>query len=106
MDIQVAGNFTGYSLNDLTRKTLKLCYQKVTRDANGLVTGDFSRYTQEDITEALNESIEDLTLESRMLKTYAMVRLKADQRQYPLPQDLFSLTQGWYFDSAGTPRQL
>jgi hypothetical protein len=106
MEIQVTGNFTGYNLNDLTRKTLKLCYQAVTKDSDGLVTGDFSRYTQDDITECLNDAIEDITLDSRMLKTFAMIRLLEDQRQYLLPQDLFSLTQAWYFDSAGTPRGL
>lgn len=106
MDIQAAGNFVGYNLNDLTRKTLKLCFQEITKDSDDLVTGDFSRYSQDDITEALNEAIEDITLESRMLKTFAMIRMKADQRQYLLPQDLFSLTQAWYFDSAGTPKDL
>jgi hypothetical protein len=106
MDIQVAGNFTGYSLNDLTRKTLGLLYQSITKDTDGLVTGDFSRYSQDDITEAINESIEDITLDARMLKTFAMIRLKEDQRQYLLPQDLFSLTQAWYFDSAGATREI
>jgi hypothetical protein len=105
-DIQVVGKFAGYNLNDLTRKTLNLLYMSVTKDTNGLVTGDFSRYSQADITEALNEAIEDITLESRMLKTFAMIRLREDQREYLLPQDLFSLTQAWYFDSAGTPRDL
>jgi len=101
--IQVLGEFTGYTLNDLLRKTLKLCFQRVTTDGNGTVTGDFARFTQADITEALNEAIQDLALDAQLLQTYAIIRLRNKVREYPLPKDLWMLQHAYYYDSGGTP---
>jgi hypothetical protein len=103
MEIQIAGEWTGYTINDLIRKTLKLCFQEVTKSGAGIVTGDFSRYEQTEIIEALNEANEDISLEAKLAETFAFIRLLDGQRQYPLPKDLWCLKYAWYFDTGGTP---
>lgn len=101
--VQNMGNFVGYNFNDLVKESLRLCFQRVTTDSDGVVTGDFSRYTLDMITDKINDALLEMAIEARMLQTFAIIKLKDGVREYPVPSDCFSIIDVTYFDSGGTP---
>jgi len=93
---QETGQFTGYTLSELRALVLR-----------GLRASNTARYSPTQgtadydwIDDALNRGIEKFVLETKCLRTYAIIELKSNYRTYRLPEDFIDLMAVYYYDSA------
>lgn len=91
----------GKNLNSMVKEVLRLLLQPVKEDSSGMVIGEFGRYPLSLIIEKINDAARDLAVDTRLLQTQAIIRLRAGKRLYPLPPDAYSVIDITYFGAEG-----
>ena len=93
---QQTGQFTGYQLSDLRSLVLRgLRAANTARFSPTQGTADYDW-----IDDALNRGIEKFVLETKCLRTYGIIELKANYRTYRLPSDFLDLMAVYFYDSS------
>ena len=93
---QQTGQFDGYTLSNLRSLTLKnLRVVDTTRYSPTAGTADYDW-----IDDALNRGQEEFVRQTRCLRTYAVVEMKANYRTYRLPWNFLDLMAAYYYGAS------
>lgn len=93
--LTTTGVFSGYSLSDLRALVLRML--RVSNTVRYSPTSGTADYDW--IDDALNRGQDDFVRQTKCLRTYAIVELRANQRTYRLPDDFLDLMAAYYYDS-------
>jgi hypothetical protein len=91
-----SGVFSGYTLGELRALVLRMLrVPNPTRYSPTQASTDYDW-----IDDALNRGQDDFVRQTRCLRTYSLIELKANQRTYRLPDDFLDLMAAYYYDSS------
>ena len=87
----VTGLWEGYKLSELKERTLSNLKQK---------EGNYTRYSETNITNALNDGIIQAVVKTKCLKGFAIIILKDGYSQYKPPSQLLEIDKAYFYQSA------